>query len=489
MTIQMTIEPATPSFTVGEAVTFRLTIQNTGAQTVTVADPLLNEINPVYSVTGPNGTVTQVQLLSARVQDPRLEPHSPPAVLTMEIPAGDRWSEEITLDPMLMLQTPGQYALLATLDSEGTPVVSPEVTVTIEAARVSAYGWAAVPPKTLESRLFTAWANKGQAGWQIVEALRLDRAWGNDKNGKLYSSTLKRGLGGPIRQIAVAEPLFLRGMDFHGWVAWTEPGRLFAIRSNAGRPEGDAEVVYESDSEFRLIGPLAMDSSYDVRIYAIERGDDGAAELIRLDIAREPGSTAKITSRTALPFMPGTALALHREGEATVLALGAAQEHQTVIAVFEDGPAPRISEIGRLGAWISGCPLAAQLSANGAVQVGCLAVSPEDPHLAQFYSAVVGRNPVAVRSQSRVDMEAVDPTDTRWVSLALGNGGMQLVWRDARGDLHYRDASGTLHPLEADFADEPLPSVITADGKAFLAGVREDGAFSIIVLGPQGHGH
>jgi hypothetical protein len=489
MTIQMDVQPTAPSFVVGEAVTFRFAIRNTASQSVTVPDPLLNEVEPVYAVTDPDGVVTHVRLLSARARSPLVEPMAPPAVITMEIPAGGSWSEELVLDPMLRLTVSGRYEIQAVMSLDGSEVRSPNASFSIEATHVSAFGVATVPPKTHESRLFTAWSHEGESGSQIVEAVRLGRAWGDEQRGKLYSGTIHRGARTAIGEVAVAEPLFVRGMDFHGWVAWSEPGAVVIIRSNAGRAEGGADVVYRTGNEISLIGPLAMEGSYDVRLYAVERGAVGDAELIRLDIPRARGGAIKVVSRTALPFIPETAVALHGESVATVIVFAARQGNQTTIAGWEDGLMPRVTEIARLGPWINGRPLAARRSADGRVVLACLSESTSDPRRTSLFSAVLDQGPLTLQSKLKTDIGDVDPAETRWLSLGLGDDGERIVWCDVTGVLCYRAASVVVRRIDEPYADSPVPEVLTADGESFLAGVLRDGTFAIQSLSPIGHHH
>ena len=459
MMIQMTVQPTAPSFVVGEAVTFRLSIHNAAEGKAVVADPLLNEVEPVYTVNGLDGFSRQVRLLSARAPDPRVEPMATPAVVTMEVAAGGNWSEELTLDPMLLLRVPGRYGLQATLRAGPATVVSPVATFEMEAARVSTFGVALVPPRTLDSRLFTAWATNGPSGVRIVEAVRLDRAWGDDQRGKLYSSILYRGGTEPIAQVAVAEPLVARGMDFHGWVAWSEPGEIRAIRSNGGKPEGPTEVVYRASGELSPIAPLAMEESYDLRLYALETTGSSTAALVRVDVPRGRSGAARTSSRTLLPFAPRTAVALHAANGRTLILLAAPLGEETAIAGYEDGPIPRVTEIKRLGPWIDGRPLAACRLGDGRIQVACLAATPEVPRRTICYFAELKPNPVVVLSESTAVAGKIDPSQVRWVSLGLDGGRQRVAWRDSKGNAFVGAAPDTVFPTGN---TTPLPAVFWA---------------------------
>lgn len=485
--MKTTVQPTAPSFVVGEAVMFRLTLQNTAPQPLTIADPLLNEVDPLYAVTGPDGQVTHVRLLSARAHDPRIEPMAPPAVITMDLPASGSWSEEMALDPMLLLTAPGKYSLTATLSAGGKAVVSPPASFTMEAAHVVAFGAAGVPPKTLESRLFTAWAHAGPSGAQIVEAVRLDRVWGDDRRGKLYSNTLVRGISGAVSSVATAEPVFVAGMDFHGWVAWTEPGAVSAIRSNAGKPEGAAEVVHRPSGAAALVGPLAMDRSYGARMYLVEQGASGA-ELVRVDVPRAAPGGAKVVWRARLPFAPEAGIALHAVGQASVIVVAGKLGGSAVVGAVEDDSTPSYTEVRRLGPWIAGRPLAARRAEDGSLVLACLSASGEDPHKARLFSAVLGPG-LAVKSESTTDVAGLDPGEVRWASVGVGVSGEHLVYRASGGELHHRPPGGHDRALHEPMSDTPVPEILTGDGQGFLSGVRKDGAFTIEPLSPEGHHH
>jgi hypothetical protein len=488
MTIQMTAEPTAPSFVVGESVTFRLTLQNPDAQPVTVADPLLNEVDPVYSITAPGGAVTPVRLLSARAPGPKIEPLAPPALITMSLPPGGTWSEEIVLDPMLLLTVPGRYGLQATTSHAGQAITSPPASFDVEAAHVTAFAAAPAPPRTADSRLFTAWAHVGPKGAQVVEAVRLERMWGDDQRGKLYSSTLHRGGADPVQQIAVAEALVVRGMDFHGWVAWTQAGTVWAARSNAGKPEGAAEAVHRTGADVLFAGPLAMDGSYDLRLYGVERSA-AQAELLRVDVPRGQPGGAKIACRAALPVRPEAALALHADGAASVVVLGGPDGASTVIAAFEDGAPPRVTVLQRLGPWLPGRPLGARRTPDGRVAVTCLAGNPDNPHVARLWSATFGGSPLASLSERHHDLPEIDPAQTRWVSVLLSDAGEHILFRDTKGELRYLPPSGEVRSVSEPLADTPVPELLAAGAEALIAGVRDSGAFTIESLAPHGHRH
>ena len=483
MSIEIIVQPTAPSFVVGEGVTFRLTIRNSGSTPVTVADPLLHEVDPVYTVTAPDGAVKQVRLLSARVPSPLIEPNAPPAEIAMEIPANSAWSEELVLDPMLLLTEPGSYLLQATVSERGTPVASAPASFTIEAARVTAFGAAFGPVKSAASRLFVSWAHAGKTGARIVEEVRGERAWGDDRRGKLYSGALASQVRGPVEQVAVAEPLFVRGMDFHGWVAWTEPGAISVLRTNAGKAEGGAQIVLKTTAPTSLIGPLAMNGSHDARLYAVERGP-GGAQLTRVDVPRDLSGQAKVVSRTALPFAPESTVALHDEHARSVIVLAGTSDGTTSVVAVDDGAKPRVVEFGPLGPWVRGRPLGARRISDGRIEVVCLTSDARHPHQARMFRAVLETEPLSVRSQSSADVPGLDPAEIRWASVAALGGGEQILWRSAKGEIYTRGPAGAARRLADRFADSPVPQLLSPEGDTFVAAVREGGTFGIERLAP-----
>jgi len=480
MTIQMTIEPITPSFVVGEALTFRLTIMNSSAASITVPDPFLNEIEPVYAMTFPDGHVQKVNLQAARTPHPLIDKNAPLASNTTEIPAQKAWTNEIRVDPMLLLNQVGKYQIQATMSVSGELITTHPAAFAIEAAHVTSFAWSISPPCTSEAKLFTVWAHKGLTSARIVESVRMGPIWGNEKNGKLYANSLVSDVSTPIGQVVLAEPLFVNGMDFHNWVAWTEPGIVSIARSNAGKLEGPVTQLLKTKADVLLIGPMAMDSQYNVRLYLIERTVNSAT-LVRLDIQRTGSGAAQVIAKTALPFVPQMAVALHHDKQPTVIFMVFEREHATVIAVVKDDPSPQVIELKQLGPLLHGRPLAARrAAADGQITIECLAGAPNDARLARLFSAEIGETPIHILAQTESDWPEINPTETRWVSLAATASGLQVLARDMRGIANYRSGTTSARNISDNFNDTPIPELFSCEGGGmFLAGVHKDGSFFI----------
>jgi hypothetical protein len=483
MSIDIRAEMPAETFLVEQTVPVRVTIENRTDSPVSVPDPLLNDLTPEYIITGPDNKQTTVthaltHLKVASVHDPE----APPVTERMDLPPKGSWSELIPLDPMVTLSRPGTYHLQVAYTVNGQRVVTSQMRFQIIPANVSAFAVMPQGPYSREARLSTAWAHAGGDQIAVVEAVRLGRLWGRDAGGKLYSTVAYRGSGSELRQIGVPAMYSDRGMDFTNWVVWVQGGKVRAQRTEAGEARGTPELAYSSaDTGLWLIDSLAMDAQHNLRIFLVEV-TAGKASLLRVDVARGSPSSVRVAYRVPLPSLPVAAQAIHfRENsrdQSLIFCLTTGNESS--LLAIPDGPSPAVISLNRFNRQLlPGHALSVYRGDDGLTYASVAVNSGSGTSISVATVAAKGTGErvgdVATRDISLGENSSL----LAWGFLADTRDGPQLLWRNQQGRLLY--CSATVLPvfLVPAFRAAPPPALLIGDSSAFVAGVRETGAFGI----------
>lgn len=482
MSIDVKAEMGAETFLVEQTVPVRLTLENHRERAARVADPFLNETNPEYLITRPDGSRVTVTHTAARAPGPVRDPEAPPVTATMDLAPGAKWSELVPLDRMLPLTTPGVYGLQVAFTIDGQRVVTSEARFKIAPANVTAFAATPQGAYSREARLSTAWAHSDASGTAVIDAVRLGRRWGDDRTGKLYSHVVHRGGRASIRQIAVPAMYADRGMDFVNWVVWIDGGRVQAQRTQAGKAAGDAETLYSTDANLWLVDPPVMDAGHRLSVFLVE-SRAARAELLRLDLERATPSAPKTVYRVSLPGLPVAAQALHFRAngiDRSLIFSVAAAAGQMVIAVVPDAPSPAAVILAQLGDErpLRGRPLSVYSIDGGETFAAC-ALAPAKNGVVRIITAAVRANGESTGQAPAQQIALGDKALLEWGSLAASPAGAHLLWRDGQGRLQYCSTRFPPARLTAEFKADPLPGLLIGDGAVFLAGVRAGGPFGI----------
>ena len=430
MNMKIQAEMLSPEFVLGEMVQVRLTIANTSGQTIQVPDPLLNELEPEYTLTGPESG--KVSLGHARIKGAITDPMAPPIRATMELAPGQKWSELVPLDPMILLSQPGQYKLQVAYGQAAATtafaIIRPK-RVLFDVAPEGSFSTGA--------RLLTPWAGDTH----IVDAIRLGHQWGDDRRGKLFANPVFRT--SEVTQIAAAVNARPPGMEFKHWMVWAEGSKVWALSSVAGQPSGKPLNLWNGTEGLRLVRPAAIKAGNRLTIFLVE--PDNSLVEIHNGQAR----------RIALPIAPEVTAAVHLEDGRSLVAVSDRRR----IVVVEDGKAGHPMEMN----------------------VGLLAMCLDRDGLS-WVGFPAGGERLLLQSAPFSDLQTVQSTEIDsntgrpvWAALS----GKALLWRDAGGALYYQVAGGRPSAVKTGYESDPPPMLIVSDGQAFIAGVKRDGGFGV----------
>jgi len=146
-----------------------------------------------------------------------------------------------------------------------------------------------------------------------------------------------------------------------------------------------------------------------------------------------------------------------------------------------DGPAPAPALLARIDrdTPLPGVPLALCRTAGGRIAAAFAARGPAAGGVIRVHSLTVAEDGTVEGGAAVQEVALGEAAPPVWASLAISGAGTYILWRTEDGSLYYRSPSVPASRVATRFQVHPQPALLVASGKAFVAGARADGVFTI----------